>query len=195
MDVPGGESVPALHTGLARPLGVGAGRGSPRVSRYLWRKETKPDDISGNILPNILLTMNMFCIRVISCYLLVNKFGKYFYVHYYFSQFKAYSRHIQGLLKAKVRINLPITLLLSLSHRAGAVFLRRHRNIYCVPKTDQLHKNQYLNMVIVNIKLSYKDQYLTVVIANSKLSYEDQHQSYLYRPISYNCYCQHQSFI
>lgn len=159
------------------------------------RKETKPDDISGNILPNILLTMNMFCIRVISCYLLVNEFGKYFYVHYYFSQFKAYSRHIQGLLKAKVRINLPITLLLSLSHRAGAVFLRRHRNIYCVPKTDQLHKNQYLNMVIVNIKLSYKDQYLTVVIANSKLCYEDQHQSYLYRPISYNCYCQHQSFI
>lgn len=35
------------------------------------RKETKPD-ISCNILPNKFLKINMFCIRVTSCYSLVN---------------------------------------------------------------------------------------------------------------------------
>lgn len=47
------------------------------------RKEIKVD-IFCNILFNKFFKINMFCIRVVSCYLFVNEYGKYYYVYYYF---------------------------------------------------------------------------------------------------------------
>lgn len=132
------------------------------------RKETKPD-ISCNILPNKFLKINMFCIRVTSCYSLVNEYGKYYYVHYHFSrqEFKAYSSLVLGLSKNQLTHHFALK---SEPQGRSSVSQETPKYILCIN----------------NRSIKYK-----LISYNCHC----QHQRFLNRTIFYNFVCPHKVFL